>query len=324
MTDPQENLADKIKKSLEGHGHSLEMRVAKAFRENGFKVSQFEYFVDQDTNLVRQIDVVASISKIIAKQLVTINLIIECKYAKKKPWVILQTEQKFNKYAFFEKNLQGEAPANWKNIDNTNGQFIGCLLLNLIQTGNIEKFSVKSAGYTILENRFNKQQQPDPTQKDHAYQAILQTTKAVAHIESQINEDNKLIFRELEYGAGTDTGLRNIEETYADLVLNFSINIPVIIINGQLFEGKLDKRNEIAVEEIDYGVVLTAPRQYKAKKTSRVPLSPVYVATEDKLTTFIQEMREKAEIILSQESVIQDIVKTEISKLPSKEEYMDF
>ena len=319
MTKSTEEYLNEIKESLEKHGHSLEMRIAKVFQENGFSVSQFEYFVDQDTNLVRQIDVVASLSRIIAKQLVSINLVIECKYTKKKPWVILQTGQKFNKYAFFEQQLQGKIPANWKAIENPNGQFVGHLVLALMQSGDIDKFSVSSAGYTILESL----KKSASNQKDRAYEAILQSGKAVEHIESRLHENNISALQELEYGT-IDIGVGGTEEPHANLQLHFSITMPVIIIHGRLFEGRLNQNNQIDVKEIDYGIVLNAPRRYKAKRISKVPLSPVYVVTEAKLPIFIQEIKEKAEIILSQETIIIDIIEEQTAKLPSRKDDFDF
>ena len=308
-----QNWTSKIKEWLEVQGHSLEMRVAKKFGENGFFVSQFEHYIDQESKNVRQMDVVASISKRISYSLVTINLIIECKYAKLKPWVILITQKKLDRFTFFSRQLQGKHPSDWKNIPTLQGRLVGSLLLALERLHEIEKFAVEPAGYSILETRFDSKYKPDPNQQDYAFEAVVQVSKSVEAHDSQ----NEVIFknsaRDYENGMGIDTGYRKIGESSEGLSLDLSIAIPVVLINGLLFESHLSNTNEIIVSKVPDG--FTPYKRHETRVDSAVTLSPVIIVTEDSLDAFIPKIHEMMEIMMEQEPAIHDIVLYEQSKL---------
>ena len=194
--EKNQNWTNKVKEWLEIQGHSLEMRIAKKFGENGFTVSQFEHYIDQETKAVRQIDVVASLSKRVGRSLVTINLIIECKYAKSKPWVILLTQKKLDKFTFFSRQLQGNHPSSWKTIPTLQGRFVGCLLQSIDRLHEINKFAVEPAGYSVLETRFDSKYKPDPNQLDYAFEGVAQVNKSVEAHDAQ----NEVIFKNFYKG----------------------------------------------------------------------------------------------------------------------------
>lgn len=318
-----QNWTTKIKEWLEIQGHSLEMRVARKFGESGFTVSQFEHYIDQESKAVRQMDVVASVSKRIGHSLVTINLIIECKYAKSKPWVILITQRKLDKFTFFSRQLQGNHPSAWKNVPTLQGRLTGCLLQAVNKLHEIDKFAVDPAGYSVLETRFDSKYKPDPNQLDYAFEAVVQVNKSVeAH-----DAKNEMIFknstRDYENSMGIDTGLRKIEESIEGLSLDLSIAIPVVLISGVLFESHLDDANEICVSEIPSGFVLTPYKRHESRVDSLVTLSPVIIVTESCLNTFIPKIREMMDLMLEQETAIYDLVLFEQSRLSPKSD-MDF
>jgi len=321
--EKKQNWTNKVKEWLEIQGHSLEMRIAKKFGENGFTVSQFEHYVDQETKAVRQIDVVASLSKRIGNSLITVNLIIECKYAKSKPWVILLTQKKLDKFAFFSRQLQGNHPSAWKTIPTLQGRLIGCLLQSINRLQEIDKFAVEPAGYSVLETRFDSKYKPDPNQLDYAFEAIVQVSKSVEAHDAQ----NEVIFinstRAYEESMGIDTGFRKIEESTERLSLDLSLAIPVILISGVLFESHLDNTNEISVSEISNGFVLTPYKRHETRVDSSVSLSPIIIVTENNLDTFIPKIREIMVLMLEQETAINDLVLFEQSKLSSKPD-LDF
>jgi len=321
--EKNQNWTNKVKEWLEIQGHSLEMRIAKKFGENGFTVSQFEHYVDQETKAVRQIDVVASLSKEIGNSLITANFIIECKYAKSKPWVILLTQKKLDKFTFFSRQLQGSHPSAWKTIPTLQGRLVGRLLQSIDRLKGIDKLAVEPAGYSVLETRFDSNYKPDPNQLDYAFEAVVQVSKSVEAHDAQ----NEVIFinstRAYEESMEIDTGFRKIEETTESLSLDLSIAIPVVLISGVLFESHLDNNNEISVSEIPSGFVLTPYKRHETRIDSSVTLSPVIIVTEDNLDTFIPKIREMMELILEQESAIYDLVLFEQSKLSPKSD-VDF
>jgi len=322
-SEKNQNWTTKIKEWLEVQGHSLEMRVAKKFGESGFRVSQFEHYVDQESKAVRQIDVVASLSKRVEHNLITLNLIIECKYAKSKPWVILLTQKKLDKFTFFSRQLQGNHPSSWKTIPTLQGRLAGCLLQSISRLQEIDKFAVEPAGYSVLETRFDSKYKPDPNQLDYAFEAVVQVSKSVEAHDAQ----NEVIFknstRAYEDSMGIDTGFRKIEESTESLSLDLSIAIPVVLISGVLFESHLDDANEISVSEIPSGFVLAPYKRHETRIDSSVTLSPVIIVTEDNLDIFISKIREMMELMLEQETAIYDLVLYEQSKLSLKEN-LDF
>jgi len=306
----------KIKEWLEIHGHSLEMRVAKKFGENEFNVSQFEYFVDQETKSVRQMDVVASISRMIDNSVVTVNLIIECKYAKSKPWVILLTQKKLDKFTFFLRQLQGRHPSDWKKIPTLQGRLVGSVLLALDKLLDIDKFSVEPAGYTVQEARFDSNYRPDPNQQDYAFEAVVQVSKSIESRDKQ----HEMIFTNTarEYENGIDTGFRRLGAHTESLSLYLSIDIPVVLVSGFPFESHLSDNYDITVNEISDGFVLTPYKLLEERGNMTITLSPVMIITESNLDTFIPRIREMMENILKQESAIHDVIQYEESKLKPK------
>lgn len=147
-----QDLPTQVKKWVEEQGYSLEMRVAKKFQENGFTVSQFEHFVDQESHSVRPVDVVASLSQDVGGSRVVVKLFVEYKYsAKDKPWVIVVTSDKFDKYAFFSRTLKNQHPSNWMKISTLQGRLTARLIQNIERVVGPDSFSIRNPGYVVAE-----------------------------------------------------------------------------------------------------------------------------------------------------------------------------
>lgn len=317
MKSNEENLSDRIKDWLEKQGQSLEMRVAKSFRENGFEVSQFEYFVDEETQNIRQTDVTASISKHINNTLITVSVIIECKYAKAKPWVILVTQQKFDRFSFFGRMLSGKHPSEWKSLPSIQGRLAGKIALTLDKAGELEIFEINPAGYAIMEARLDTNYKPDPNQQDYAYEAVMQVTKSIYFHDRKNEEIFRNIVKSFEdgFGTGDDFSPRGLSPTFG---LDLNITIPLIVINGRLFESRLNEQNEIEVSEIENGYVLM-PHKSESTKSKSVPLSPVMITTENNFNVFILRIRNIINTILEQEKAITELIEFEESKIKPAE-----
>lgn len=81
-------LETKITKWLDEQGYPLEMRVARAFHQAGFRVLQSDFYEDPKTQVQREIDVVASISRKFDKHPLRLEFVVECKSSKDKPWIM--------------------------------------------------------------------------------------------------------------------------------------------------------------------------------------------------------------------------------------------
>lgn len=298
-----EDLSTKVKNWVEEQGYSLEMRVAKKFQENGFQVSQFEHFIDQESHSVRPVDVVASLSEDFGDSRVVIKLYVECKYsAKDKPWVIVVTSDKFDKYSFFSRILKGYHPSNWLNIETLQGRITGRIVQALDSDLSLETFSIKNPGYVIAESLTN--------QKDHAYEAIIQISKSVEAHDTETEDTYKQALQVFDEPDNDPDYVRYS----SDFGLFFSIAIPVVVINGQLFESYLGNNNEVEVSEIQSGMVFVPYRQRETNPHSQVVLSPVTVVTEKYIDNYVSLIKRGIESMLSQTEAINDVIKFEKSK----------
>ncbi len=320
-------LSQKIKDWLEKQGYSLEMRVAKAFRENGFSVSQFERYIDQESESVRQTDVVASLSRNIGNSLFTTRLFIECKYAQR-PWIILVTPEKFERFAFFSRILQGKHPSDWKNFPTLQGRLVSRILSLLDNLQGLETFAIDRVGYTVLDTFIGKAEQERESiqekkkqdkSKESAFEATVQVSKSVEAHDVKNEEVFKNTFHSFENSLNTERG-----SFASSLSLDLSIAFPVIVIQGRLFNGYLGDDNEIHVSEVDDGVVFVPYRQKEIRTNIQVPLSPVRVATEHNLNNFIMNMHGALISLLEQDDAIQDLIDYEQSRITMPSSDTDF
>lgn len=291
-----QDLPTQVKKWVEEQGYSLEMRVAKKFQENGFTVSQFEHFVDQESHSVRPVDVVASLSQDVGGSRVVVKLFVECKYsAKDKPWVIVVTSDKFDKYAFFSRTLKNQHPSNWMKISTLQGRLTARLIQNIERVAGQDSFSIINPGYVVAE--------AFKAQGDHAYEAIMQISKG---IEAHDNEAEEIYRRTIQNWEQNDYQL-----SVSQLGLFFSIAFPIVVINGQLFESYLADDNAVAASEIESGTVFVPYRHHETNPNSKIILSPVTVVTEKYLDNYVALIKKALEVLLSQTEAIQEVVKYE-------------
>jgi hypothetical protein len=306
--DTKEDLSTKVKNWVEEQGYSLEMRVAKRFQENGFSVSQFEHFVDQESHSVRPVDVVATLSQDFESSRVDVKLYIECKYsAKDKPWVIVVTSDKFDKHAFFSRTLKGQHPYNWKRIDSLQGSVTAKLIQNIEKEVGLGSFMIKNPGYVVAE--------AFKVQSDHAYDAIMQISKCVEAHDNDVEETYKK----------TIQGWEQIDyQMWRNFGLFFSIAIPIVVINGQLFESYLTNDNVVEASEIESGTVFVPYRRHETNPHAEVVLSPVTVVTEKHLDSFIVLMKKTIEAMLSQNEAIKEIIGDEQDKIVNPRDSFEF
>jgi hypothetical protein len=88
------DLEVRIKSWLNKQGFPLEMEVAAMAREAGFNVSQSECYLDPETNVPREIDLILSKGAFTDGDGVghlSYSLYVECKSSKDKPWLLFAT-----------------------------------------------------------------------------------------------------------------------------------------------------------------------------------------------------------------------------------------
>ncbi|MBV6399865.1 MAG: hypothetical protein CNIPEHKO_00142 [Anaerolineales bacterium] len=301
--DSNQDLSTKVKNWVEEQGYSLEMRVAKKFQGGGFQVSQFEHFIDQESGSVRPVDVVASLSKDFENSRVVVKLYVECKYsAKDKPWVIVVTSDKFDKYSFFSRILKGQHPSRWSNIETLQGRITARIVQAMDSSSSLDIFSIKNPGYVVAETLTN--------QKDHAYEGVIQTSKSVEAHDIESEETYKQTLQSLDEFDKDPDYIRGPTKTG----LFFSIAIPLVVISGQLFESSLGDNNEVQVAEIQSGMVFVPYRRRETNPHSQVVLSPVTVVTEKHLDNYVALIKNGIESMLSHTEAINEVLEFEKSK----------
>ena len=88
-----EDESKQIRKWLSTEGYPLEYECAHVLASHGFQVSHGEYYLDEQAQKLREMDVRGQLNRIatrLPQVIVTLMLIVECK-ATSKPWVVLDS-----------------------------------------------------------------------------------------------------------------------------------------------------------------------------------------------------------------------------------------
>lgn len=157
------DLKAKVEEWLEKGGYPLEMQVCQIFSRYGFDVIPSDFYVDPESGLSREIDLIASQTFDFDKFLVTFTYVVECKNNNGKPWV-----------AFENTNF---TPAHNTTYLNQPSNGLGKIILNIISN----KFSYTFNNFLFPQNRTAYSLVSAFSENDTAYKALRSVTKATAH-----------------------------------------------------------------------------------------------------------------------------------------------
>lgn len=203
----------KLKVWLNNQGYPLEMEVAESFKSAGFGVSQSDYYPDPETNIFREIDVVARKGVLVGDDIFTdISYVIECKSTKTKPWLLFTSESSRPYDPIIEPDYYMGT-----NIAND-------LLLSLAIDEKLNRLTPcyheqKRHGYGLVQSFSPK--------TDIPFKAIMSAAKCAISI---IQKNNKPKF-----------GRR------------CTIIFPLVVINGRLFETRIGGFSDLEINEIPFG-----------------------------------------------------------------------
>lgn len=216
MATAEPTLEEKLHGWLATQGYPLEMKVARAFQEVDASVIQSDYYSDPITSESREIDVVAYWQTKIDGILLRVNLTIECKSSRDKPWILFVSRDAV---------LSSRA----RIVQRAASGLAGIAL-------------VKAASHEALQD-VPLLQLPDApaygmrqafTDNDHCYGAITSVAAAVA---AQVCQPD---FQDGRLGR-------------TDL---FEVVLPVIVTEARLFSALLDTDREVKLTEKRTGVLL--------------------------------------------------------------------
>jgi hypothetical protein len=226
VPEDEDQLPRKVAQWLRTKGYPLEMRVANAFRAAGFSIIQSAYFGDPRTGKARELDVLAMKgwrSESIQWQLL---LLFECKVSKKKPWVMFSRELRVD-------DTEGELHYYRVPASRLGKQ----LILKLRRLNNARAALPLLAftdrpGYGLqLANIGDDDENQLEDRRDPAFDAATKIAHAaVLHADS------------------VDTA--EYDETPVGQIV-----LPIVIVEGLLFDAHLDAANELVVSSKAGGVL---------------------------------------------------------------------
>lgn len=235
----------KIKNWLNDHGYPLEMKVAQSFKKlTDFDVSQSVYYVDYETNKLREIDLIIQKTERVGRNALTVCYLIECKSTKTKPWLLFVPDSELSEIP----------PTSYFNtchatlITLTDIQGLGTLKNRELLT-NLPLFKNRKVSYGVTAAFTGGEDIP--------YKAMMGVSKA-AFARSQ-----KFV----------NAGIFHIG----------TICIPMIVIDGELFECGLDSSDYIQLRPTNYGLCDWSG--------AGIP-SLVHFVTNVALNEYIQKMNE--------------------------------
>jgi hypothetical protein len=235
-------LEKKVEKWILKNGYPFEMKVAQAFKSEGFHVSQSILYKDNDLNKYREIDIIAHTNKFVNGVWINLTYVVECKKSTDKPWVVFKNKDLFN--------LQSKR---YKILGSKNSDKLISKIPEEKRKDENLKFifpSISECGYNVV-TAFKES-------KDLAYSASKSLLNACNYLVEKSNNSK----------------------------LNFcNIYIPIIIIEGILYESFLKNDGTLNLSEVNYSTIANT------KSFDESASSILTIASSLELNNFIKELR---------------------------------
>lgn len=221
----KDSLKTKISKWLHQQGYPLEMWVASTVQKVGFRTVQSEYFRDPETGDPREVDVLAALQEQFPDVLFRISLLIECKLSSDKPWLL-----------FTSKRIRLAGPAR---VAQRAANQLGRMYLDRVaRQKDVQSIPI----FSLPERPAYGVTQAFTTGRDVCHSAVTSVSKAAFSMVARLDEAKEMRQKNLRFR------LR-----YPNII---SIILPVVVVDGQLFEVYLDDQMDTVVNEINSGTLL--------------------------------------------------------------------
>lgn len=270
MVKKEELIETKIRKWLNEQGYPLEMVVARSFQQRGFRVIQSDFYTDPDTGESREIDVVATRSTVVEGIGVRVTFVIECKLSKDKPWVLFTSQSiQLGDRARIVQRAASKFGANLLRILSRYKDYKTISSLYIFAIPTLPAYSLTQA-FT--------------TGQDVCYKAATSVAKAA-------------------YAKATEFDNRipsPILPSFAEIVL------PIIVVDGKLFDCHLEENSQINATEINSGVLIWRNPLVKS------PHTIIHVVSVPALAGFCDETVKSIDFIVK---VCQTDLKSEVGTI---------
>jgi hypothetical protein len=224
MKQGTDALQSNVLKWLNDQGYPLEMVVAHALETEGFTVSQSSYYQDPETDKWREIDITAQMHSHPGAEdiFVQVGFCIECKSSPAKPWILFPVP---GAPVLFVPALYalGSELSQTLLYSTMGGELLRDSLEVFRETG---MFQSSSTSYGLT--------QAFTSGADLAYQAAMGAAKACMARFAQIEKVNK------------SPSIRFPLTT---------MMFPALVIDSRLFESRLDPSGQVALTEVDHGLL---------------------------------------------------------------------
>jgi hypothetical protein len=311
---------------LETQGYSLQMQVARIFSSAGFDVSQFEIYIDPSEGKLREIDVLASVTRAFNGFTVSVAFLIECKHGGEHQWVVFTSPRRVGRWFHFARVLR-EKPeiVNWQHLPTLQSRLISRILASptFRDTRNSRFLSIpQSLGSMVVEAHMPKSTQSAKGGKaakgsqgiNNAHSAVMQVTSCVQAYDMQDEMMFQRIVADHESSAGY-VALR-----VSDLSLYARIAFPVVTVGGNLFECCLDQNGEVTLSRADRSVVLIPIKNPDDPAMIPSHMSAVTIVTQAHIEDFAAEAYQVATGILAEERAIREVWSFERERLYSSDD----
>jgi hypothetical protein len=241
------DLHAKVEDWLRTEGYPLEFATASAFRANGFNVLQAEYTRAEPRRPRREVDVVAHMSRRLNEATVRVEFVIECKWSADKPWVLFSGGRGMTTAACAAQTIGsrlGEAVL-WKEAGNPILDQIGLFT---------------SDTHTAFGGR----------------QAFSKSADVVFDVLRAVTSNCRALAEEFD---------RDVDHAILDHRLpEFAVvTLPVVVVEGRLFEASADSRS-LQLQEVERTRV-----HFRGAETARFPIATVDMVTAAALDAFVVE-----------------------------------
>ena len=212
---PPARIEERVREWLSRQGYPLEFRTAAEFSKAGFQVRQGEYVSDTRSGKLREIDVLADAQRRYVDQPARICYVVECKWTREKPWVIFTSSDKVTSGVTISQTIASE---------------LGRLLL-WAAAGDSRLNSTCTFGASDKPGFGGRQAFSDGADLVFsALQSVVSVTKAKADDWNKRLEYEQSLSQDLLPRVGV-------------------ILLPIIVIEGRLFEARLEGTAELVNED---------------------------------------------------------------------------
>jgi hypothetical protein len=250
-TDESDRLLNALDEWLSKEGYPLEMFTAAAFRKAGYSISMSYYYTDYESKERREVDVVASRPLPLQGSRLDLICHVECKTSSNKPWIIFR--------------LPSTAPSTY--------------LASLC--------TISSHGYSGFWAEMNTEFE------ELSLAPLFLNPSTIGHSVTQaFGSGHDVPFKAVMscFKSSIDTSsvyssLFDNRHEYNDIFHKvFCINIPIIVLEGKLFECTANEEGVTALQEVLHGCI-----RWKGNNPS-LSKPVVYIVTKAYLAQFISEI----------------------------------